>query len=105
LQAVQVGERQLPGKLDPFTPKRRSHGNACGAGDRHLSGSVHSQFGRQPASQPGQANVLNNQGIDQLITEYEYIYGEKSLHPPPMQPVHQLRQLLLLKISRPHTSV
>ena len=119
LQAAQVGERQLPGKHDPFTTKLRSHGNPCGAGDRHLSGSVHSQFGRQLASQPGQANVLNNQGIDmgrsgspdqpcrlnQLITEYEHIYGEKSLHPPPMQPVHQLRQLLLLKISRPHTGV
>ena len=49
---------------------------------------------------PDQACRLN-----QLIAEHEHIDGEKSLHTPPMQPVHEFWQFLLLKIGGPHAGV
>ena len=76
-------------------------------------------MGNQPLGQATEPHVLDNHRIHprpvcgdqqlsrclQFIAEHQHVEGEETLHPPLMQPLHHLRQVIQSKILSPLTSV
>ncbi len=59
-----LAEGQLAGQDHPRAAELLREPDALGAGDRHLGRGVDLQVGRDRPDQPGQANVLDDHGVD-----------------------------------------
>ena len=119
LNAVDVPQAELAGQHHPLAAQVGGLGHPGGAGDRHLGGTVQGQARRQQARQPGQADVLHDQGIDagplgrqqqlarlgQLLGEHQHVHGEKALDAAGMQPGHHLRQIAAPEVLGPQPGV
>ena len=89
------------------------------AGDGHLRRGVNRKIRREPADQPADAHVLHDGGIHaggddgaqvflgvgQFVLEDQRVERDVALHAAPMQELHQLRQIGVGEIVRPHPGV
>ena len=118
-QAAEVLEGQFPGQHHPLAAQFGRLGHPGRTGDRHLGGAVQGQTGGQLAGEPGQADVLDDQGVDasggglqhqlpgglELAGEEQHVDGEEAAHAAPVQPLHHLGEVGGLEVFSPQPGV
>ena len=62
--ATDLGQRQLAGQDDPRATEVSGEGDPFFARDRHLGRRVDFEIGRDRVDQPGQSQVLHDDGVD-----------------------------------------
>ena len=112
LQTSQVFQRQLTGQHHPLTASVSSLSNTSSTGDRHLGGAMQCQTRNELLRQTAEPQILNNQSVNacligsdqqlsrlgEFIAEHQDVEGEKAAYAPGVQPVHDLAEILKLKI-------
>ena len=109
----------FPRQHDEVAAEFTGEFNAAGAGDGHLRRGVNRKIRREPADEPANARVLHNHGVhtggnhraqiffrvSQFIFEHQRVQRHAAAHAAPAQKFHQLRQIGLREIVRPHPGI
>ena len=109
----------FPRQHDEVAAEFTGEFNAAGAGNGHLRRGVYRKIRREPADEPANAHVLHNHRVhagghhraqiffrvSQFVFKDQRVQRHVAAHAAPVQKFHQLRQIRLRKIVRPHPGV